>query len=158
MADPRGDLDLQPGCQDADGRTTLAYARSRHAQQLDDLDRTTHQREVVSAAGTQALSPTTFLNPFRYHDVTRAATESVTLGNNVGPLALANLALALRHIAGPNALTCGMPITGYTVNAVHWDTIRADQILDLIRHDRTDQIDETLCQPSGLPPMPQQTS
>ena len=158
MDDRRANLDLQAGCQHADGRTALAYARSRHAQQLDDLDRTTHQREVVSAAGSQALSPGTFLNPFRYRDVTQAAAESVKVGDNVGPLALANFALAMRSVDGSHGLTCGIPITGYSVNAVHWDAERADRMLELIREDRTGEIDETLCQPSGLPPIPPQTS
>jgi LCP family protein required for cell wall assembly len=151
MDDRRANLVVQAGCQHADGRTALAYARSRHAQQLDDLDRTTHQREVVSAAGSRALSPGTFLNPFRYWDVMLAAAESVKVGDNVGPLALANFALAMRHVNGSSGLACGMPITGYSVNAVHWDTERAGRMLELIREDQTDEIDETLCQPSGLP-------
>ena len=158
MDDPRANLDIQAGCQHADGRTALAYARSRHAQRLDDLDRTTHQREVVSAAGSQALSPRTFLNPFRYWDVMLAAGASVKVGDNVGPLALANFGLAMRQVDGSSGLTCGMPIAGYSVNAVHWDTERAGRLLELIREDRTDEIDQTLCQPSGLPPMPPHAS
>ena len=61
------------------------------------------------------------------------------------------------NVSGSDGLTCGMPIAAYSVNAVHWDTDRASRILQLIREDRTDEIDETLCQPSGLPPLPPQS-
>ena len=130
MDDRRANLVIRAGCQHADGRTALAYARSRHARgQLDNLDRTTHQREVVSAAGTQTLTAGTFLNPFRYWDVTLAAAESVKVGDNVGPVALAKFALAMRHVDGSSGWTCGMPITNYSVNAVHWDAERAGRVL-----------------------------
>src|SRR3954471_2858582 len=63
MVDADANLRIKKGCQDVDGEVALAYARSRHAQQLGDLDRAAHQREVVSAVGAEALSPWTVLNP-----------------------------------------------------------------------------------------------
>jgi LCP family protein required for cell wall assembly len=152
MDDDRANLHVQAGCQDANGRKALAYARSRHAQKMDDVDRAAHQREVVSATGSQALSPWTFLNPARYWDVMVAGAESITVGANVGPLAFARLTLAMRQVDGSSGLTCGLPITDFAVSAVHWDQERAGRMFTLIREDRTGEIDESLCQPSGLPP------
>ena len=152
MDDDRADLHVRPGCQHADGRKALAYARSRHAQRLDDVDRAEHQREVVSATGSQAVSLGTFLNPARYWKVMVAGAESITVGADVGPVAFAKLTLAMRHIDGSTGLACGLPIADFAVSAVHWDQERAGRMFALIREDRTGEIDESLCQPSGLPP------
>jgi len=51
MVDADANLRIKKGCQDVDGEVALAYARSRHAQELGDLDRAAHQREVVAAVG-----------------------------------------------------------------------------------------------------------
>lgn len=150
MDDKRAGLHVEPGCQHADGRRALAYARSRHAQRLDDLDRATHQREVVSATGSEVFSPATFVNPSLYWNVMNSGAESLRVGDNVGRLDFAKFLLSMRQVAGASGLTCGMPVTGYAVNAVYWDEERAGRILDLVRTDHTDQIDGTLCQPSGL--------
>jgi LCP family protein required for cell wall assembly len=149
MNDQSAGLHVQPGCQTADGRQALAYARSRHAQQSDDLDRAAHQRELVAAVGAQALSWRTFLDPLRYWDVIRGGAASVAVDDQMGPLAFARLASALRH--APSGMTCGVPITDATVQSVHWDPERAGRMFDLIREDRTDEVDPGLCQPSGLP-------
>jgi LCP family protein required for cell wall assembly len=151
MDDRRAGLHVQPGCQVADGRRALAYARSRHAQQRDDLDRAAHQRELVAAVGAQVLAWRTFLDPARYWDVMHAGAASVAVDDQMGPLTFARLASALRHVDAPNGLTCGVPFTDASVQSVHWDPARAEQIFDLIREDRTDEIDGDLCKSSGLP-------
>ena len=150
MDDRRAGLHVQLGCQHADGRKALAYARSRHAQRLDDLDRATHQREVVSATGSAVFSPATFVDPSRYWNAMNAGAQSIRVGENVGLVDFAKFLLNMRSVAGARALTCGMPVTGYAVSAVHWDEVRAGRILHLIQTDHTDQIDGSLCQPSGL--------
>ena len=63
MVDPDAGLRIKKGCQDVEGEVALAYARSRKTQQLGDLDRAAHQREVVSAVGKKAVSPWSVLNP-----------------------------------------------------------------------------------------------
>ena len=74
MDDKHADLHIKKGCQEAKGPKALAYARSRHAQQLGDIDRAAHQREVVSAIGGEAFSPWTFVNPFRYYKLSFAGS------------------------------------------------------------------------------------
>lgn len=150
MDDRRAGLHVRPGCQVADGGRALAYARSRHAQRLDDLDRAAHQREVVAATGARVLSWRTFLEPARYWNVMRGGAASVTVDDRMGPLAFARLAVALRRVDAPHGLTCGVPITDASVQSVHWDPERADALFGLIRADRTDEISADLCQSSGL--------
>ena len=152
MDDHKANLHVHAGCQHAGGREALAYVRSRQAQKMDDVDRAAHQREVVSATGSQALSPWTFVNPARYWNVMNTGAESITVGDNVSPLAFAKFAIAMRHVDGASGLTCGLPITDFSVNAVHWDRERAGRMFTLIREDRTSEIDGSICQPSGLRP------
>lgn len=146
MVDPLAGLNVKAGCQPANGKKALAYARSRHVSQLGDIDRAAHQREVVSQVGSKALSPITFVNPFRYYNLAFATAASLTVGKNVGPIDLARFAMAMRNI-DDNGLTCGVPISDL---AVHWDADRAKKMFRLIQEDSTDRIGKSLCRPSGL--------
>jgi hypothetical protein len=75
---------------------------------------------------------------------------SVKIGENVGPLAFARFALAVRRLGGTNGLTCGVPITDAAVNAVHWDVTRASEMFRLIRADRSEEIDGEICRRTGI--------
>ncbi len=149
MVDADANLRIKKGCQDVDGKVALAYARSRHAQELGDLDRAAHQREVVSAVGHKAISPWSVLNPFRYWNLNMSAADFVAVDDEMGPLAAAQFALAMTRVDGANGLTCGVPISDL---AVHWDETRADAMFQHIQEDDTAGIGKDLCTPSGLVP------
>lgn len=151
MDDARAGLHVDAGCGTADGPTALAYARSREAQRLDDLDRAAHQREVVSALARAALSARTLLDPRRYWGVSSGLVASVRVGEDVGAIDMARLGWALRQVSGAGGHACGVPITDADVLAAHWDPERAAEMFALVREDRTAELDETLCQPTGLP-------
>lgn len=148
MRDPKANLDIKAGCQEADGITALGYARSRHTSNLGDIGRAEHQREVVSGIGQKVKSPWTVLNPVRYFRLNTAMTESVRVGEDTGPVDMAKVAFAMTRVNGKNGLTCGMPIADL---AVHWDRERALQLLKFIKEDRTADIPKGLCTPSGQP-------
>jgi LCP family protein required for cell wall assembly len=147
MVDADADLRIKKGCQDVDGEVALAYARSRHAQQLGDLDRAAHQREVVAAVGKEAVSPLSIINPFRWWNLNMAAADFVAIDDQTGPLTAGKFAVAMTQIGGENSLTCGVPISDL---AVHWDQARADQMFQHIQQDDTASIGKDLCTPSGL--------
>jgi LCP family protein required for cell wall assembly len=147
MDDPRANLHIKKGCQQVDGITALGYARSRHTSALGDIARAEHQREVVSAIGSEVKSPLTVLNPLRYFRVADAATSSLTISKGTGPIALAKFAWAMTRVNGKSGLTCSMPISDL---AVHWDRPRALRLMKLIKEDRTDDITKRLCQSTGL--------
>jgi LCP family protein required for cell wall assembly len=149
MVDADANLRIKKGCQDVDGKVALAYARSRHAQQLGDLDRAAHQREVVSAVGHKAFSPWSVLNPFRYWNLNMSAADFVAVDDEMGPVAAAQFALAMTRVDGDNGLTCGVPISDL---AVHWDETRADAMFEHIKQDDTAGIGKDLCTPSGITP------
>ena len=149
MRDPQARLNIGKGCREADGETALGYARSRKTQTLGDIDRARHQREVVSAIGSEVVSPWTVLNPLRYWRVVTGGAESVRVSDGTGPLAAAKFATAMTRVDGENGLTCGVPIADLEV---HWDTERAEALFELLRTDRTDEVGKALCTPSGRPP------
>lgn len=147
MEDPLAKLDVEKGCQEADGRTALGYARSRATSGLGDIDRARRQREVVSAIGSKAASPWSVLNPVRYFRLSSAGADSLAVGNDTGPIDTARFAWAMTRVNGENGLTCSVPIADL---AVTWDRERALEMFTLIKEDRTDEISEDLCRPSGL--------
>jgi LCP family protein required for cell wall assembly len=147
MKDPLAHLDIPKGCQQAGGATALGYARSRHTQQLGDIGRAQHQREVVSAIGHEVVSWKTVLNPVRYWHVVTAGADSVKVGKGTNPVNAAAFATAMTHVNGKNGLTCGVPISDLYV---HWDPVRSKQLFGLIAKDDTSKVGKALCTPSGL--------
>jgi LCP family protein required for cell wall assembly len=145
VQDVKAGLDIQAGCQELDGPDALGYARTR-AFATGDLQRVQNQREVVGAIADKALSPWTVLNPWRYFQLASSGADSVSIGEDVGPVDLARFAYALGR-ATSGGLTCTVPIADLEVN---WDADRAPQMFRLIAEDRTDEISDDLCRSTGL--------
>ena len=148
MKDKLANLDIEKGCQEADGKTALGYARSRHTSNTGDIERAQHQREVVSAVGKEVVSPWTVLNPLRYWRINMAAPDSFAFGEGTSPIRAALWASAMTRVNGENGLTCGVPIADLVVN---WDEERSQQLFQHVIEDDTDGIPKGLCTPSGLP-------
>jgi LCP family protein required for cell wall assembly len=145
MNDKLANLHVKKGCQHADGRLALAYARSRHADpKLGDIARGGQQREVVNAVGHKALSPWTFLNPFRYWSLNMSAADSLTVDQDLSVFGMGRFAWGMTHAK----LNCVVPISNL---AVTLDPTRSKQMFKLIRDDNTDAIGKGLCTKSGLP-------
>ena len=146
MDDKLANLHVKKGCQHADGRVALAYARSRHADpKLGDVARGGQQREVVSAVGHKALSPWTFLNPFRYWNLNMSAADSLQVDQDMSVIGMGRFAWGMTHAK----LNCVVPISNLSVQL---DPVRSKQMFKLIREDHTDAIGKNLCTRSGLPP------
>jgi LCP family protein required for cell wall assembly len=145
MVDADAGLRIKKGCQDVDGKVALAYARSRKTQQLGDIDRARHQREVVAAVGKKALSPWSVINPLRYWNLNMAGADFIAVDDESGPVTAAQLFLGMTRV--DDGLTCGVPIRDL---AVHWDEERARRLFKLIQQDDTDGIGKNLCTPSGI--------
>ncbi len=144
MQDKLANLDIEKGCQEADGATALGYARSRHTSGIGDIDRVKHQREVVAAVGDKVMSPWTVLNPVRYWRLSNAVPDFFAFGEGTGPLQAAKWASAMTNID----LSCVVPIADL---GVHWDEQRSEQMFQHIIEDDTDGIPKALCTPTGLP-------
>ncbi len=111
-------LNIKKGCQEVDGKTALAYCRSRHAQTLGDLDRVRHQREVVAAIGHKVLSPWSVLNPVRYWRLNNAMPDFFTFGEGMGPQRAVLWATAMAKVGGKDGLLCTVPLTNGSATAL----------------------------------------
>lgn len=147
LKDKDSGLDVEKGCQNADGRTALAYSRARKTYATGDIQRGQSQREVLGSIASKAKSPWTFINPVRYVRVNAGAASSIQVGEGMGPLALGRFALALSSAMGGGGLNCTVPIADFSVR---WDRERALKMFGHIKDDSTGDIGD-LCTKDGLP-------
>lgn len=145
MVDPLARLDIKKGCQEVDGLTALAYSRSRHVTALSDLDRVARQREVISALGSEAKTPWTFVNPVRYWKLNSAASAAIRIDEGMDPLDLGRFALAMTG----KSQTCTMPNLNAPSdpNRIIADPDRAPALFDAIIADET--VPKKSCTPTG---------
>lgn len=88
-----------PGCFLLDGTQALAYARSRHYEQLQadgewredptsDLGRSTRQRDLVNRCLQQAVEQVK-INPFETGDLVRAMGRAISIDDELDPIGAA---------------------------------------------------------------------
>lgn len=147
IEDPKAGLDVEEGCQEADGEVALAYARTRKGG-LGDLDRVGRQREVVAAIGDAVLSPWSVVNPLRWWRLNNAVPDFFAFGEGTGPTAVARWAYAMTKVGGDDGLTCTMPVTDGSATTL--DEERGRPLFDAIIEDRTDDITRRQCTPAGV--------
>lgn len=147
MQDPLAKLNVRKGCQKAEGKVALGYARSRKLSALGDIDRARRQREVISAIGNKVTSPASVINPFRYWDLNMAATQAVGFGEGSSPITALAWASAMTNVDGDSGLTCGVPIADLAVNL---DPERSEQMFQAIITDDTESIPKKLCTATGI--------
>ncbi len=133
--DPLAGINLAAGCQNLNGRDALGYVRSR-ATPRADLDRMIDQRQFMSALLHRAVSPTVWLNPWRWYAVPHAAVDALTVDRGDHVWDLTRLAWALQ--GSPAELT--VPIGEFTsTNAgsvVVWDHDKASALFDDLAADQ----------------------
>jgi LCP family protein required for cell wall assembly len=145
ITDPLAGLDIQKGCQEANGATALGYARTRAGFALQDLARVQNQRAVIASIGSKAASPWTVLNPWRYWQLASSGASSLTIGENVGPISLARFAWTMSRI-NSNGLSCTVPVVT-TTSTLEWDPELAPAMFEAVAEDRTDDITKDMCRP-----------
>lgn len=146
MRDPLAGLVIKKGCREVDGRTALAYARSRHTSGIGDIDRVRRQREVVAAVGKKVLSPWTVVNPVRWWNLNHEIPGFFKFGEGMGPVRASMWAMAMTRVSGKSGLTCVVPLQDLAVN---WDPVLAPQLFEKIKNDDTDSVTKKLCNPTG---------
>ncbi len=135
ISDPLAGIDLSAGCQTADGRSALGYVRSR-ATPRADLDRMLHQREFMASMLNRASSPATWINPWRWYAVPKAALGALTVDSDAHVWDLARLGWALHG----STTTLTVPIGEFTGNesgsVLLWDSTTAPELFDALRLDQ----------------------
>ncbi|MFT4189047.1 MAG: LCP family protein [Aeromicrobium sp.] len=147
MDDPKAGIDLEAGCQEADGKTALGYSRSRQTYATSDIQRVQAQREVIGSLASKLKSPWSVVNPFRYWGINRGAASSLTIGDDVGFVDLLRFAQGMSSAMGEGGLNCTVPLADFSVR---WDSDRAGQLFSMIAAGDVGDVGG-LCTPDGLP-------
>ena len=130
--DPLANLNVQPGCQEMDGATSLGYVRTRATAQ-GDLDRVMRQREFLGALLDRVTSPAVLVNPFRLVPLMWTAPTMFVVGEGDHIWHLARIPLAMRN--GLNAET--IPLGGFqdteVGKVVLWDDAAAEELFASLR-------------------------
>ncbi|MCL2317230.1 MAG: LCP family protein [Actinomycetia bacterium] len=135
VQDTDSQLDLPAGCQHLGGDQALAYARMRKADPLGDLGRIQRQRELIGKIAHKVVTPSTFLNPFRYASIVTSAGETLRRGSDTGTGEAMTAALAIAKIGTGKGLSLTVPVSNPNAttsagSSVLWDEARAKQMFD----------------------------
>ena len=128
--DVNSNLNVKKGCQEMDGPTALAYVRMRYADPKGDLGRAERQQEYMKSSATKAMSPLTWLNPFKMFSLTTTAGDSLTVDQGTGIVDDTRMAVAMGMISMGLGESVTVPVAdkNYLVDgqqAVKWDTPEA---------------------------------
>ncbi|MCB0916312.1 MAG: LCP family protein [Actinobacteria bacterium] len=126
-------LNVVAGCQTMDGPTALAYVRMRYADPRGDLGRVERQQEFVSAVGKKALSPLTWMLPWRSYPTAYAAGESLTVsrGTNIFDITRIGIAMGMLSLGWGTSTTVPTEEGTFDVDgqsALKWDSAQAREL------------------------------
>lgn len=111
--DRKAGIDLPAGCQRLSGTDALGFVRTRAID--NDFGRIKRQQQFLGALARELATPATVLNPARSFQATGAIGGAMRTNDDMGPIALARLALGLRALAGGQAVAETVPATGATI-------------------------------------------
>jgi LCP family protein required for cell wall assembly len=105
-------LHLKAGTHHLDGKTALAFARTRHGiGDGSDLGRIGLQQQLIKAMLERIMSQNLLTNPIKLYDIADAITGSITTDTGLDSLSeLMNLAGSLREIGTRHLTTVMMPV------------------------------------------------
>lgn len=138
MLDDDADLDVQAGCQNANGATALGYARARHSDPEGDLGRVKRQREVLASIVKEAASPSTVLNPFNAYPLAKAGGGALRVDEGTGWFGIARFLQGMRSVSGPDGVNLTVPVADPSVRTsnglvVELDDDRTDALFTALR-------------------------
>lgn len=132
-------LDIQAGCQRFDGRTALAYVRSRHqpCDVVPDFARISRQQQFLRAVIAKLLSPGEI---FRLPQLVPAVLRHIVVDQGLNPAELAYLAGQLEGVSTGSADFRVVPSVAASIypNGVYTSIVRmvqpeADELFERIR-------------------------
>lgn len=131
-----------PGCHLLDGTQALAYARSRHYEQLQadgewhedptsDFGRATRQRDFVNRCLQQAVAQVK-VNPFDTGELVRAMGRAISVDDELDPISAAS---SLRTAVDAGLATYALPVYSDVINGddILLLSSAADEVLNFFR-------------------------
>ena len=152
MTDAIGGVDVQvtesgggfsAGVQHMNGEQGLRFVRERKSLSQGDISRGERQMQFIKAVLGKALSRDTLTNPVRLASFVDAATENVTVDDDLKVSDMRNLALSMRNVRGGDIHFWQGPWCGIDMHPVAGSIVlMADsQMATLSQHLRTDTMD-----------------
>jgi LCP family protein required for cell wall assembly len=137
MVDPLTALDIPAGCQHFDGKTALAYVRTRHqpCDKIPDFARIARQQQFLRSVLSRLLSPGQIL---RLPKLIRPVLQSIVVDRGLNPAELAYLAGQLDGVTSGNADFRVVPtVPGWegALSVVHLVQPDATRLFEAIRTD-----------------------
>jgi LCP family protein required for cell wall assembly len=142
MKDAYSGLDVQPGCQVMDGKTSLAYVRARHSDPKGDLGRAERQRQFLAAVVKKAATPSTILVPTRYAGVAGATSRGLVAGETTSLMDAFSIFQAMRQVSAGEGISMQVPIADASYQtrsagvAVKWDDAKAKELFATLKNDQ----------------------
>ncbi len=139
MQDPLTSLDIQAGCQHFDGKTALAYVRTRHqpCDTIPDFARISRQQQFLRAVIAKLLSPREI---FRLPSLIHPVLQSLVVDQGMNPAELAYLAGQLNGVNTGNVdfrvvptVPSGTYVGGQYLSIVKLIQPQADQLFQRLR-------------------------
>lgn len=154
LKDKLSGLDVQPGCQEADGTKALAYARMRHGDPLGDIGRAMRQREVIAQIAKKASSPAVLLNPFSAYPLATSGGKALTVDKQFGMIDLAYFVYGMKAVSGGDGISMTVPVgdAGKWTSVgqvVEWDSAQSKVVFDALKDDSTEGLAEIAKQQPG---------
>lgn len=141
MKDDFSGLNVPAGCQMMDGKTSLAYVRSRHADAKGDLGRAERQRQFLGAVIKKATSPSTVLLPTRFTGFADAASQGLVVGETTSLSDAMTIFQAMRQVSAGDGISTQVPVENAAYQtrnagvAVKWNDAKAKALFTALKND-----------------------
>ncbi len=133
--DKKSGADFQAGKQTLDGEQALAFVRTRYAFAGSDLDRTKNQQKFLAALASQAATPGTVLNPFKFYPTMGAGLDTLIVDKDMSLWSLGQMFFAMKGVTGGEGKSMNMPISGSRGGNLVWDKTKVKQLVEQLKND-----------------------
>lgn len=142
LHDKASGADFDKGCQELNGKQSLAFVRQRHQEADQDLGRMRNQQKFLSTLAHQAASPSTILNPFKLYPVIGSGLDTLIVDKKMSLSNLASMFWAMKGVTGGDGNQMTVPIASANYltpndgDAVKWDMAKAKKLFDELKNDQ----------------------
>ncbi|WP_328913795.1 MULTISPECIES: LCP family protein [unclassified Streptomyces] len=142
LHDKASGADFDKGCQELNGKQSLAFVRQRHQEADQDLGRMRNQQKFLSTLAHQAASPSTILNPFKLYPVIGSGLDTLIVDKKMSLSNLASMFWAMKGVTGGDGNQMTVPIASANYltpndgDAVKWDMTKAKKLFDELKNDQ----------------------
>ena len=134
---------FKEGVQRMDGETALIFVRQRYMLSQGDISRGQRQLAFIKALMLKTLSRDVLTNPIKLKDFTEAATDNLTVDQNLDVATMRSEAFALRSLRGSDIRFITAPFSGFgtSPDGQSIDVVDKGRMSDLGRAIREDDLE-----------------